>query len=146
MYWCFQELLNWRIMVTSSLPMRADDPSTLMADRFCRATSGSSTTTQWWRYVDMIEIYSGHDIFDGYRVKRGSNWLNLSLQIAGLRFVFLINLELISLIKAEAAKMTQQWTSAIQQENPHEGRTGRIWIQSVPLCRTVVNRCSFLAQ
>lgn len=30
------------------------------------------------------------------------------LQIAGLRFVFLINLELISLIKAEAAKMTQQ--------------------------------------
>lgn len=31
-----------------------------------------------------------------------------SLQIAGLRFVFLINLELISLIKAEAAKMSQQ--------------------------------------
>jgi microspherule protein 1 len=30
------------------------------------------------------------------------------VQIAGLRFVFLINLELISLIKAEAAKMTQQ--------------------------------------
>ena len=30
------------------------------------------------------------------------------IQIAGLRFVFLINLELISLIKAEAAKMTQQ--------------------------------------
>ena len=36
------------------------------------------------------------------------NKLCLSLQIAGLRFVFLINLELISLIKAEAAKMMQQ--------------------------------------
>lgn len=33
---------------------------------------------------------------------------HLSLQIAGLRFVFLINQELISLIKAEAAKMNQQ--------------------------------------
>lgn len=33
---------------------------------------------------------------------------NLSLQIAGLHFVFLINQELISLIKAEAAKMNQQ--------------------------------------
>lgn len=31
-------------------------------------------------------------------------------QIAGLRFVFLINQELISLIKAEAAKMNQQWS------------------------------------
>ena len=33
---------------------------------------------------------------------------NLSLHIAGLRFVFLINQQLISLIKAEAAKMNQQ--------------------------------------
>lgn len=48
---------------------------------------------------------------------RHTNVLCLSLQIAGLRFVFLINLELISLIKAEAAKMTQQWMSAIRAED-----------------------------
>jgi len=35
--------------------------------------------------------------------------MRLSVQIAGLRFVFLINQELISLIKAEAAKMNQPW-------------------------------------
>ncbi|KAM9410578.1 microspherule protein 1 [Pholidichthys leucotaenia] len=48
---------------------------------------------------------------DGRPVLSGSKWKlnnNSVVEIAGLRFVFLINLELISLIKAEAAKMTQQ--------------------------------------
>ncbi|TMS18775.1 Microspherule protein 1 [Larimichthys crocea] len=48
---------------------------------------------------------------DGRPVLSGNKWKlnnNSVVEIAGLRFVFLINLELISLIKAEAAKMTQQ--------------------------------------
>ncbi|XP_056886864.1 microspherule protein 1 [Takifugu flavidus] len=48
---------------------------------------------------------------DGRPVLSGSKWKlnnNSVVEIAGLRFVFLINLELITLIKAEAAKMTQQ--------------------------------------
>lgn len=48
---------------------------------------------------------------DGRPVLTGNKWKlnnNSVVEIAGLRFVFLINLELISLIKAEAAKMTQQ--------------------------------------
>uniref|UniRef100_A0A3Q2QFZ4 Microspherule protein 1 n=1 Tax=Fundulus heteroclitus TaxID=8078 RepID=A0A3Q2QFZ4_FUNHE len=47
---------------------------------------------------------------DGRPVLSGNKWKlnnNSVVEIAGLRFVFLINLELISLIKAEAAKMTQ---------------------------------------
>lgn len=46
---------------------------------------------------------------DGRPVLSGNKWKlnnNSVVEIAGLRFVFLINLELISLIKAEAAKMT----------------------------------------
>lgn len=70
-------------------------------------------------------ILNNHVIFEWYCVRHGPNILFLSLQIAGLRFVFLINLELISLIKAEAAKMTQQWMSAIQQKSEHTGHTGR---------------------
>uniref|UniRef100_A0A8C6PX49 Microspherule protein 1 n=1 Tax=Nothobranchius furzeri TaxID=105023 RepID=A0A8C6PX49_NOTFU len=48
---------------------------------------------------------------DGRPVLSGNKWKlnnNSVVEIAGLRFVFLINLDLISLIKAEAAKMTQQ--------------------------------------
>lgn len=48
---------------------------------------------------------------DGRPVLSGNKWKlnnNSVLEIAGLRFVFLINQELISLIKAEAAKMNQQ--------------------------------------
>uniref|UniRef100_A0AAQ4RGJ3 Microspherule protein 1 n=1 Tax=Gasterosteus aculeatus aculeatus TaxID=481459 RepID=A0AAQ4RGJ3_GASAC len=48
---------------------------------------------------------------DGRPVLSGNKWKlnnNSVVEIAGLRFVFLINLELISLIKAEAAKMTPQ--------------------------------------
>uniref|UniRef100_A0A3Q2C850 Microspherule protein 1 n=1 Tax=Cyprinodon variegatus TaxID=28743 RepID=A0A3Q2C850_CYPVA len=48
---------------------------------------------------------------DGRPVLSGNKWKlnnNSVVEIAGLRFVFLINLELISLIKAEAAKMSQQ--------------------------------------
>ncbi|XP_034022717.1 microspherule protein 1 isoform X2 [Thalassophryne amazonica] len=48
---------------------------------------------------------------DGRPVLSGNKWKlnnNSVVEIAGLRFVFLINLELISLIKAEAAKVTQQ--------------------------------------
>uniref|UniRef100_A0A668A350 Microspherule protein 1 n=1 Tax=Myripristis murdjan TaxID=586833 RepID=A0A668A350_9TELE len=48
---------------------------------------------------------------DGRPVLSGNKWKlnnNSVVEIAGLRFVFLINLELISLIKAEAAKMIQQ--------------------------------------
>uniref|UniRef100_A0A3P9L7E2 Microspherule protein 1 n=1 Tax=Oryzias latipes TaxID=8090 RepID=A0A3P9L7E2_ORYLA len=48
---------------------------------------------------------------DGRPVLSGNKWKlnnNSVVEIASLRFVFLINLELISLIKAEAAKMTQQ--------------------------------------
>ncbi|XP_053724472.1 microspherule protein 1 isoform X2 [Synchiropus splendidus] len=48
---------------------------------------------------------------DGRPVLTGNKWKlnnNSVVEIAGLRFVFLINLELISLIKAEAAKMAQQ--------------------------------------
>ncbi|XP_077583042.1 microspherule protein 1 [Stigmatopora nigra] len=47
---------------------------------------------------------------DGRPVLSGNKWKlnnNSVVEIAGLRFVFLINQELISLIKAEAAKMTQ---------------------------------------
>lgn len=48
---------------------------------------------------------------DGRPVLSGNKWKlnnNSVVEIAGLRFVFLINLELISLIKAEAAKIAQQ--------------------------------------
>ncbi|XP_021424711.1 microspherule protein 1 [Oncorhynchus tshawytscha] len=48
---------------------------------------------------------------DGRPVLSGNKWKlnnNSVVEIAGLRFVFLINQELISLIKAEAAKMNQQ--------------------------------------
>ncbi|XP_046731496.1 microspherule protein 1 isoform X1 [Silurus meridionalis] len=48
---------------------------------------------------------------DGRPVLTGNKWKlnnNSVLEIAGLRFVFLINQELISLIKAETAKMNQQ--------------------------------------
>uniref|UniRef100_A0A8B9L0E4 Microspherule protein 1 n=1 Tax=Astyanax mexicanus TaxID=7994 RepID=A0A8B9L0E4_ASTMX len=48
---------------------------------------------------------------DGRPVLSGNKWKlnnNSVLEIAGLRFVFLINQELISLIKAETAKMNQQ--------------------------------------
>uniref|UniRef100_A0A8C5HJM6 Microspherule protein 1 n=1 Tax=Gouania willdenowi TaxID=441366 RepID=A0A8C5HJM6_GOUWI len=48
---------------------------------------------------------------DGRPILSGNKWKlnnNSVVEIAGLRFVFLINLELISLIKAEAAKMTPQ--------------------------------------
>ncbi|KPP69644.1 microspherule protein 1-like [Scleropages formosus] len=48
---------------------------------------------------------------DGRPVLSGNKWKlnnNSVVEIASLRFVFLINQELISLIKAEAAKMTQQ--------------------------------------
>ncbi|XP_048856200.1 microspherule protein 1 isoform X1 [Brienomyrus brachyistius] len=48
---------------------------------------------------------------DGRPVLSGNKWKlnnNSVVEIAGLRFVFLINQELISLIKAEAAKMSQQ--------------------------------------
>uniref|UniRef100_A0A672R3R9 Microspherule protein 1 n=1 Tax=Sinocyclocheilus grahami TaxID=75366 RepID=A0A672R3R9_SINGR len=48
---------------------------------------------------------------DGRPVLSGNKWKlnnNSVMEIAGLRFVFLINQELISLIKAEAAKMNQQ--------------------------------------
>ncbi|KAL4655600.1 microspherule protein 1 [Arapaima gigas] len=48
---------------------------------------------------------------DGRPVLSGSKWKlnnNSVVEIASLRFVFLINQELISLIKAEAAKMNQQ--------------------------------------
>ncbi|CAL9704172.1 unnamed protein product [Knipowitschia caucasica] len=48
---------------------------------------------------------------DGRPVLPGNKWKlnnNSVVEIAGLRFVFLINMELISLIKAEAAKMAQQ--------------------------------------
>ena len=58
-----------------------------------------------------------HDVLKWYWAMHGPNILCLSLQIAGLRFVFLINLELISLIKAEAAKMTQQWMSTPKHKN-----------------------------
>uniref|UniRef100_A0A8C1Y809 Microspherule protein 1 n=1 Tax=Cyprinus carpio TaxID=7962 RepID=A0A8C1Y809_CYPCA len=47
---------------------------------------------------------------DGRPVLSGNKWKlnnNSVMEIAGLRFVFLINQELISLIKAEAAKMNQ---------------------------------------
>ena len=66
---------------------------------------------------------------------RGPNMLFLSLQIAGLRFVFLINLELISLIKAEAAKMTQQWMSTTKHKNRQKEHAGRWMDQSVILQR-----------
>uniref|UniRef100_A0A4W4HIK1 Microspherule protein 1 n=1 Tax=Electrophorus electricus TaxID=8005 RepID=A0A4W4HIK1_ELEEL len=48
---------------------------------------------------------------DGRPVLSGNKWKlnnNSVMEIAGLRFVFLINQELISLIKAETAKMNQQ--------------------------------------
>ncbi|MBN3291945.1 MCRS1 protein, partial [Polypterus senegalus] len=48
---------------------------------------------------------------DGRPVLTGNKWKlnnNSVVEIAGLRFVFLINQDLISLIKAEAAKITQQ--------------------------------------
>ncbi|KAJ0023679.1 hypothetical protein NQD34_003578 [Periophthalmus magnuspinnatus] len=48
---------------------------------------------------------------DGRPVLSGNKWKlnnNSVVEIAGLRFVFLINMELISLIKAEAAKIAQQ--------------------------------------
>lgn len=48
---------------------------------------------------------------DGRPVLSGNKWKlnnNSVVEIAGLRFVFLINLELISLIKAEAAKLAAQ--------------------------------------
>ncbi|XP_066564278.1 microspherule protein 1 [Amia ocellicauda] len=48
---------------------------------------------------------------DGRPVLSGNKWKlnnNSVVEIAGLRFVFLINQELIALIKAEAAKMSQQ--------------------------------------
>ncbi|XP_064823922.1 microspherule protein 1-like [Oncorhynchus masou masou] len=48
---------------------------------------------------------------DGRPVLSGDKWKlnnNSVVEIAGLRFVFLINQQLISLIKAEAAKMNQQ--------------------------------------
>ncbi|CAH2224195.1 microspherule 1 [Pelobates cultripes] len=48
---------------------------------------------------------------DGRPVLSGSKWKlnhNSVVEISGLRFVFLINQELIALIKAEAAKMIQQ--------------------------------------
>ncbi|XP_015199502.1 microspherule protein 1 isoform X1 [Lepisosteus oculatus] len=48
---------------------------------------------------------------DGRPVLSGNKWKlnnNSVVEIAGLRFVFLINQELIALIKAEAAKMNQQ--------------------------------------
>lgn len=56
----------------------------------------------------VVEVRPGRFIL---YIQAGLNHLNQSCpppQIAGLRFVFLINLELITLIKAEAAKMTQQ--------------------------------------
>ncbi|XP_007908189.1 microspherule protein 1 isoform X2 [Callorhinchus milii] len=48
---------------------------------------------------------------DGRPVLSGNKWKlnsNSVVEIAGLRFVFLINQDLITLIRAEAAKMTQQ--------------------------------------
>ncbi|CAB1315146.1 unnamed protein product, partial [Coregonus sp. 'balchen'] len=47
----------------------------------------------------------GRPVLSGYKWKLNNNSV---VEIAGLRFVFLINQELISLIKAEAAKMNQQ--------------------------------------
>ncbi|XP_045561266.1 microspherule protein 1 [Salmo salar] len=47
----------------------------------------------------------GRPVLSGYKWKLNNNSV---VEIAGLHFVFLINQELISLIKAEAAKMNQQ--------------------------------------
>uniref|UniRef100_A0A4W5P0R6 Microspherule protein 1 n=1 Tax=Hucho hucho TaxID=62062 RepID=A0A4W5P0R6_9TELE len=47
----------------------------------------------------------GRPVLSGYKWKLNNNSV---VEVAGLRFVFLINQEVISLIKAEAAKMNQQ--------------------------------------
>lgn len=62
-----------------------------------------------------LTVWNKHDI--RYSIVLLSQGVFASVQIAGLRFVFLINLELISLIKAEAAKMTQQWTLQLKDGN-----------------------------
>ena len=62
------------------------------------------------------------------------------IQIAGLRFVFLINLELISLIKAEAAKMTQQWPLQVGTGTTRWGRSVAVkeaWLTA--LMKTIKN-------
>uniref|UniRef100_A0A4W5RKT3 Microspherule protein 1 n=1 Tax=Hucho hucho TaxID=62062 RepID=A0A4W5RKT3_9TELE len=61
---------------------------------------------------------------DGRPVLSGNKWKlnnNSVVEIAGLRFVFLINQELISLIKAEAAKMNQHQLLHTEQRTVANG-------------------------
>uniref|UniRef100_A0A3Q2QF49 Microspherule protein 1 n=1 Tax=Fundulus heteroclitus TaxID=8078 RepID=A0A3Q2QF49_FUNHE len=109
-----QELPRWQVLVDSITGM------------YCAPQKYSHP----WSVSYLVVLSQGHGVIklknngdffianegrrpiyiDGRPVLSGNKWKlnnNSVVEIAGLRFVFLINLELISLIKAEAAKMTQ---------------------------------------